>query len=992
MNWLNRFISQPLLLLMALLFSHAAWAGLPTFSASLNPSTTSPGGISTLTYTIDNSANNTPLSSASFSVSLPAGVTVASTPNLNNTCTDSTFTAVAGSSSANFSLTRMGTGISCTVSFNITSSTVTSHLIESSDLSTSAGTVTKASTTLTISASRPNLTMSLSPASITPGGVSTITYVIDNSQNGSNVTFNSFNHYFPSGVTLSGAPNPTSDAGCTAASLGTSNTDRFTVSVHTINAGATCTITVDVTASAVGTYALQTTNLQAGGQSGTAATATLTVTTAFMTMALPPTASPGQSVSLTYTLTNSDRNNDATNITFTNDLNATLSGLTATALPASGFCGAGSTASGSSTVTISGANLTSGSSCTFSITLLVPANAAAGNYSNTTSTINLTLGGATTKPAASNTLVVKKGPLVTMSFVESSIAAGSNASMRFTITNTDTVNAVSDILFTTDLNHQVASISVHTLPASNTCGSGSSFSQQVISDTLQFKVNGANLAAGANCQFDLVITVPDSAQPNTYTFTSAVPSATVSGSTVYGNTATANLTVAGGPQLSLAIVEDYTSPSATVTAQFTLNYNNNATADVTGVGFTVDLNTPFNGLVSTTAAQSDVCGSGSSFSGTSSLTLAGASLTAGGSCTFSVTLQIPSNAVAGLKTITSSAVTGTVSGTNVTSATASDTLTVSGLTFSHQYIGSPTMANQTVTLRYTISNDANALAATDIQFTHYLNQVMSSLTSTALPSTPCNGSSVLSGPTSLSLAAGELQPGQSCTFDVTVQIPAGANDGTYTSTTSNISATVNGNNTNNPSSSTTLTVESLSATLTTTAGTSTNTSPIPVAINFSRNVSGFALADLNVGNGSAGNLQGSGQSYTVDITPTADGAVTVDLPANVVTDAVYTGVQNPAASQLSVTYASTPATPKPGISIGSASAATTAGGPITYTVTYTNTTEINLIASNISLNKTGTANASVAVTNGTTTTPTVTLSSITGDGNAGLLHWRQFRP
>src|SRR5439155_1328930 len=58
---------------------------------------------------------------------------------------------------------------------------------------------------------------------------------------------------------------------------------------------------------------------------------------------------------------------------------------------------------------------------------------------------------------------------------------------------------------------------------------------------------------------------------------------------------------------------------------------------------------------------------------------------------------------------------------------------------------------------------------------------------------------------------------------------------------------------------------------------------------------------------------------------------------------------------------------------------------VSYTVTYAdaNFGSSSLTASNITLNKTGTANATVGVS-GTGTTRTVTLSSITGDGSLGI--------
>ena len=74
--------------------------------------------------------------------------------------------------------------------------------------------------------------------------------------------------------------------------------------------------------------------------------------------------------------------------------------------------------------------------------------------------------------------------------------------------------------------------------------------------------------------------------------------------------------------------------------------------------------------------------------------------------------------------------------------------------------------------------------------------------------------------------------------------------------------------------------------------------PIPITITFSEAVTGFDVSDITVGNGSAGNFSGSGTTYTADITPTADGTVTVDIAADAAVDAADNA--NTAAAQFSI--------------------------------------------------------------------------------------------
>jgi|GEM_PF-3129998 len=113
-----------------------------------------------------------------------------------------------------------------------------------------------------------------------------------------------------------------------------------------------------------------------------------------------------------------------------------------------------------------------------------------------------------------------------------------------------------------------------------------------------------------------------------------------------------------------------------------------------------------------------------------------------------------------------------------------------------------------------------------------------------------------------------------------------------------------------------------------TAANPTNVSPIPVTVIFSEAVSGFTAEDIVVGNGTAGSFAGSGATYTFNVTPTANGAVTVDVAAGVAQDAAGNG--NSAASQFTRNYDNT----TPTVTISSTAANPTNVSPIPVTVTF----------------------------------------------------------
>ncbi|MCX2496414.1 MBG domain-containing protein, partial [Pedobacter sp. PF22-3] len=83
-------------------------------------------------------------------------------------------------------------------------------------------------------------------------------------------------------------------------------------------------------------------------------------------------------------------------------------------------------------------------------------------------------------------------------------------------------------------------------------------------------------------------------------------------------------------------------------------------------------------------------------------------------------------------------------------------------------------------------------------------------------------------------------------------------------------------------------------------GGSTSTSPIPFTVTFSESVTGFVAGDITPGNATISGFSGNGTTYTFNATPTANGAVTINIAANVAQDAVGNG--NTAASQYSITY------------------------------------------------------------------------------------------
>ncbi|NWK55029.1 hypothetical protein HW115_05375 [Verrucomicrobiaceae bacterium N1E253] len=102
-----------------------------------------------------------------------------------------------------------------------------------------------------------------------------------------------------------------------------------------------------------------------------------------------------------------------------------------------------------------------------------------------------------------------------------------------------------------------------------------------------------------------------------------------------------------------------------------------------------------------------------------------------------------------------------------------------------------------------------------------------------------------------------------------------------------------------------LVVEDESVPLATLSTTTTSVSaPFTVTLTFSEAITGLAENDFSVSNGSIqpGSLSGSGTDWSMLVTPTSNGDVTIQLPANSVTDTDGENNQNPASDILSITY------------------------------------------------------------------------------------------
>lgn len=769
-------------LLLGVLISHSWAMAQPTFSQVFSPSTIGPGSSTYLIYTITNGSGS-PITDLAFTNTLPAGVTLDDPALASTDCFGATLSAPAGGTTITFS-GGIGAFSSCTVQVAVTSSTPGTHMNVSGDLISSAGNSGSSSDDLTVDAGRPGVSMSIGPSSIIEDRRSTLTVMIDNSLVGTNTSLISTGVTLPSNIEFASPDFSTNNCG------GSLIVDANSISLFSgsLTSGSTCSFSIDITSSVPGSYDFVTSELESSWGGGGFSTAELEVTnTNFSKTFLNDPVPPGGTVDLQFEITNVDRDFTATNVSFTDDLDAVVSGLMAIGLPTSAC---GGTLTGTSTLSLTGGSIPSGETCTFTVTLQVPAGATPGQYINTTSNITYDLGGSPmVDPPAEDDLFIQNAPILTKTFSNSPVVPGDLITMDFSITNPDALNSLTDITFSDALSQTPAV--VIGLPAPGFCGGGS-LAFVTSGGTPTLMILNANLAAGASCNFSIDLSIPDDAPMGTYTNTTSFITGTSTGETVTGAPASDDLTIVTAPDLRKTFSVEQTMAGSTVDLTFDLILSENAPTDATSISFTDDLSAFITGATFGMVTSNSCMGGNPMISGGNSLTFSGATLSAGESCQFTIEVNIPAGAAPGSYTNTTSDISATVDGISTTNTAASDDLLISPLLFTKTFTDDPVEPGSQVTLEFTIDNQGMS-DATGMFFTDNLAGALSGLAAVApFPTEPCGVGSSISGTTFLIFVGGNLTAGNSCTFNVTLQVPPGASPGDYQNVTSNLGGTYGG--------------------------------------------------------------------------------------------------------------------------------------------------------------------------------------------------------
>jgi uncharacterized repeat protein (TIGR01451 family) len=510
-------------------------------------------GISTAVITLSNTLP-IPLTNATFNDTwAQLNTVVANPPNASTTCVGGNVTTTAGTRTVaitgatipaqvggvpglctvRFDVIMDGTGVNTFVN-NIPAGSITTAQNFSNPAAVSA-TLTRVVTAVT-------LVKATNPTNISVGQPSTLTVTVTNPAGGINLTNVGFVDTMPAGMVVYSVPAPTTT--CTGGVVSaTPGSNIFTLTSASLNVGASCTVSLQVTQTVTGN---RTNTLPIGiitsreGVSNTAAASAslsagpaLSVTKSFA----PTTIGVNGRSTLTITVLNGTATAIAgltvtdplpTNVLVTNPPNAatTCTGGTVTAL------------TGATSVVLNTATLAASSSCTITVDVT---STIAGAYVNTIPAGGVTGGGGVSNVnPATATLTV--GPTVTLlkSFTPANISAGGTSVLRIVIQNPTAVALTGASL---EDDYPAGVLTAPTPAQSTTCGAGN-----VAFGATFVRLTNGTIPANGSCTISINVTANA-----TGTYPNLIPAGTLLTNSGATNPlpASANLVVGSSPEVLL---------------------------------------------------------------------------------------------------------------------------------------------------------------------------------------------------------------------------------------------------------------------------------------------------------------------------------------------------------------------------------------------------------------------------------------------------------
>ena len=457
-----------------------------TLQKVFSPSSMSAGGTSTITFTLTN-PNAISLSGGGFSDTFPIAPGPMTTTAVaqsyigsgRGTCTGAIPSAGStAATSVSFTGLAIPANSSCTVLVDVTATVVGNYSNTASGVTTAetGALAGPASSAATLGVAQLGVAKSFSPTSVGAGEKASLSLVVNNPTSKAYAGTLVFSDTFPAGMSVASPLNVTNGCGGTVRNAGdTANSAAgdtgFSVQGGTIAKSASCTVTIDVTAGAAGSYPnTSSAPSSAGSTIGSPSnTATLTVVqkpTVVETFA-PPAVDTYKNSLLTFTLSNPNAA-ALTSCTLTD----ALAGFAVSSPPSIGGTCTGVTSAPALTTGATALNLTVPSLSNGSCTITVPVTSGtAGTYANTASGLKCSqTTAAGVAPAAAQVTFNKLAISLVKSASQLTVPPGSAVTYTITYANPNGAQALQNIVISdvTPAFTAFASAACGTLPASLT--------------------------------------------------------------------------------------------------------------------------------------------------------------------------------------------------------------------------------------------------------------------------------------------------------------------------------------------------------------------------------------------------------------------------------------------------------------------------------------------------------------------------------------------
>ncbi|AWW00194.1 DUF7933 domain-containing protein [Arcticibacterium luteifluviistationis] len=788
----------------------------PSFNTYFSPNSVGPGSSSLLTYTINNSGG-VPVTDIAFTNTLPAGLTIASPSGLIFNEVDGTVTAPDGGTTISFTGGRLGAGASLTIQLYVKASSVGTLTNTTGDLTSSAGNSGTATDDLVVSADFVGFSHSFDKPSIFIGETANFTFTFDNVLNSNNVQNYSFLTNLPEGLVLANPlniisscvsqynPVPGFPSYFASANTLSANSGESSIGMNSgyIEAGTTCSISLDVEGVSLSENVIST-SLSGTNANGVAVSSLSVIPNSangviFGKRFTDRVISTGDTTMLEFTISNVDRSDALTAISFTDDLDAVLSGMIAVDLPTgANVCGSGTLSFSGGSLSFSGGSLPAEGSCTFSVPVKIPANASAGAFTNITTAITGDRGGrAVTGPVATANFGVKSKPILTKEIVTNPAAIGGSTIFRYTLLNTDPNNELTLGQFMDDA-HGFANTATFSFPSAGFCGASSSMSLIADYGTGPVSYSGiqlsdATLPAGTYCTFDVGVTFPSSVDEGVYPSEIIALEGTLDGFAVSGKVlGNEDLIISTLPKLSKNVLGNPSIlPGDTVTFEYQVILGDGASQTFSGIGFgddfsslTSSFSATLNGLEIVEIFDINTCSpvviSGD---GTDSLSFSGGSMSPGDTCSFKIKVKLAADATFGTFLTTTS----NLVGDTFTRDPASTSFDVIGMVIKKEY-SQPIFPGDNILMTYSFINPhpsdmAVFFNSTSSNFALHdlLNSQLNSLTysSGAAFDSKCGSNPSITGTTSLRIFNVSVAPLDTCKLTIPVSISTSAEFNSY---------------------------------------------------------------------------------------------------------------------------------------------------------------------------------------------------------------------